>query len=601
MKEPAFTLDDYIEVHSSKGILQLSSPSRDAFDGTGSNVFSAACANGNILGFLLMNKQTAEEEEVEAAAVANTTRVKEGQGALDKVATSSVEDLGPPWLPIVIGLVCAFVGLGLVIFLVRRRRRQRAKEGDQCAMDDTSHAPSECKSPSIDGRDKGDPMGTLLGLIYKNKKRVASKNTEFHDIEAGLESGGELLDDDKPSTTSDVSDLAMVEENDKEPLRQEEKHSGDDEDKIMDQHDDEEAVKADTGRIEEGDADASNLEAQGTSLNLDGSDKKSRRRRWPNRKKSNSDFANEPSQSNQHDTLRRSVCDLDIGTKRMKDSRELSNLILGETTDKKSRRRRRPNRKKSNSDFANEPSQSNQHDTLRRSVCDLDIGTKRMKDSGELSNLIFGETTSDREIDDKKKSGHRSRYATIDNLQSGDKRYERVKEIHQTEAYFAAESSRRRGRKHDPLRQSVDDSNIGLRSRGIISTLNDAPKVTRRKGRKPNSLRQSVDDSNIGLRTAGAAAAALNEAPKEIRRKSRKPDPPQDDSNIGLRTAGAAAAANTTLHEAPKEKRRKSRKPDPPQNGSNIDRPASGAATANTTLTDAPRRQEGRRVESMIH
>jgi len=147
----------------------------------------------------------------------------------------------------------------------------------------------------------------------------------------------------------------------------------------------------------------------------------------------------------------------------------------------------------------------------------------------------LGETTSDREIDDKKKSGHRSRYATIDNLQSGDKRYERVKEIHQTEAYFAAESSRRRGRKHDPLRQSVDDS-------------------------------------NIGLRTAGAAAAALNEAPKEIRRKSRKPDPPQDDSNIGLRTAGAAAAANTTLNEAPKEKRRKSRKPDPPQNGSNIDR-----------------------------
>ena len=385
MKEPAFTLDGYSEVHSSKGILKLtSSPSHDdAANSTGSTMFSAACANGNVLGFLMT-----DADEVEEAAVVNSTKVEEGHGALDTVAASTVEDPGFPWLPILIALVCGLVGLGLIIFLVRRRRRRRrATEKDGCDVEGASDAPSECKSLSGNERDKGGPMGTLLGLIYKNKKRVASKTAVFTDIEAGLESGGELDDDGKPSTTAYVSE----EESGKESSSQEGKHSGDDESKIVDQLD-KEAVKTEVSKLEETEAEASNLEAPATPLNLDGSEK----------------------------------------------------------SEKKPRRRRRQHRKKSNSDFANEPSHSTQHDTLRRSICDIDVGTKRMKGSRELSALV-----SNHEQD--KKRSRRSRHTSNSQLSELDRK------IHH-EAYFAAES-RRRGRKHNPLRQSIDDSNIGLRSR----------------------------------------------------------------------------------------------------------------------------------------
>ena len=507
MKEPAFTLNGYSEVHSSKGILKLtSSPSRDdAANRTGSTVFSAACANGNVLDFLMTDADEVEE------AVVNSTKVEEGYGALDTVAASTVEDPGIPWLPILIALVCGLVGLGLIIFLVRRRRRRRrrATEKDGCDVEGASDAPSECKSPSVDDRDKGGPMGTLLGLIYKNKKRVASKTAEFTDIEAGLERGGELDDVGKPSTTADVSE----EESGKESSSQEEKHSGDDESKIVDQLDDKEAVKTEVNKLEETEADASNLEAPATSLNLDGSEK----------------------------------------------------------SDKKPRRRRRQHRKKSNSDFANEPNESKQHDTLRRSICDIDVGTKRMKGSRELSALVLGEATANYEQDNKR--SRRSRYTSNSQLSELDRK------IHH-EAYFAAES-RRRGRKHNPLRQSIDDSNIGLRSRATISALNNTPKETRRKSRKPDTLRKSQDDSNLGLRTAGAAAAnvTLNDPPTERRKTSRKPDPSGDCSNIDRK----AAAANTTSNDAPKEQRRKSRKTDSlrkSQDDSNIGLRTAGAAAA---------------------
>ena len=195
MKEPAFTLDGYSEVHSSKGILKLtSSPSHDdAANSAGSAVFSAACANGNVLGFLMIDADEVEEE----AAVVNSTKVEEGQGALDKVANSTVEDPGFPWLPILLALVCGLVAkksqrsndcqekLWYWDCYCTRRRRRRATEKDGSDVEGASDAPSESKSPSVDERDKGGPMGTLLGLMYKNKKRVASKTAKFADIEAG--------------------------------------------------------------------------------------------------------------------------------------------------------------------------------------------------------------------------------------------------------------------------------------------------------------------------------------------------------------------------------------------------------------------------------
>ena len=489
MKEPGFTLDDYSEVHSSKGILKLSSPSHDLFNSE-PTVFSAACASGNVLGFLLNEEKT--EEEVE---VVTTTKVKEGQGgALDTVSTASAEDTGSPWMLIIIALVCVFVGIGLVVFLVRRRS---AKEKDRSASD----ASSGSTTPSLDEKEKGDAMGTLLGLFYK--KRVVSEYAEFHDIEAGVESGGKF-DDDKPSTTAAVSGIA-AEEIDKEHFSQQKSHSEVDEGSMMDQLD-EEAVNTETDRKEEDKADAPSLEPHAASLNFDSSDSK------------------------------------------------------------RSRRSRKSSRKKSNSDFANEPSQSKRHNPLSRSICDLDIGTKRMKDK-ELSTLILEDIVADHEKE--KKIGHGSRVHRLrgtadksNNDKSNERRKRRVQENHQdTAKYTSAASSRRRGRKHDPLRQSIDDSNIGLRSRGTISTLNDAPKGARRKSRKPDPLRMSQDDSNIGLRTAGAAAAN-NDAKKTSRRKSRKHDPlrmSQDDSNVGLRTARAKASKN----DSGARRRRKGRRQDP--------------------------------------
>ena len=309
------------------------------------------------------------------------------------------------------------------------------------------------------------------------------------------ESGGEFDDNDKPpSTTADVSE----EESGKESSSQEEKHSGDDESKIVDQTDDKEVVKAEVSRPEETEAGASNLEAPATSWNLDGSEK----------------------------------------------------------SDKKPRRRRRQHRKKSNSDFAKEPNESKQHDTLRRSICDIDIGTKRMKGSRELSALVLGEVTADHEQD--KKRSRRGRYTSNIQLSELDRK------IH-PEAYFAAES-RRRGRKHNPLRQSIDDSNIGLRSRTTISTLNNTPKEARRKSRKPDTLRKSQDDSNLGLRTAGAAAAANKDAKKTSRNKSRKSDPlrsSQDDSNVGLRMARKKASRSEESQIKRKKGRRHHRQQDP--------------------------------------
>jgi len=487
MKEPGFTLDDYSEVHSSKGILRLSSPSRDFFKSE-PTVFSVACASGNVLGFLLNEEKT--EEEVE---VVTTTKVEEGQGALDKVSTASAEDTGSPWMLIIIALVFVFVGIGLVVFLVRRRS---AKEKDRRASD----ASSGSTTPSLDEKEKGDAMGTLLGLFYK--KRVVSENAEFHDIEAGVESGSKF-DDDKPSTTAAVSGIA-AEEIDKEHFSQQKSHSGVDEGNMMDQLD-EEAVNTETDRTEEDKADAPNLEPHAVSLNFDSSDSK------------------------------------------------------------RSRRSRKSSRKKSNSDFANEPSQSKRHNPLSRSICDLDIGTKRMKDK-ELSALILEEIVTDHEKEKKighGNRGHRRRGTAdkSDNDKSNERRKRRVHENHQdTAKYTSAASSRRRGRKHDPLRQSIDDSNIGLRSRGTISTLNDAPKGSRRKSRKPDPLRMSQDDSNIGLRTAGDAAAN-NDAKKTSRRKGRKHDPlrmSQDDSNVGLRTARAKASKNDSG-----ARRRKGRRQDP--------------------------------------
>ena len=469
MEEPGFTLDDYSEVHSSKGILKLFPSRGGAFNSNGPNVFSAACANGGVLDFL-MNDQEAEEVEV-----VTTTKIGESQGALDKESTASVEDAGSlsPWLLILIVLVCTFVGVCLVIFLVRRRRS--AKEKDKHAMDGAR-----------DEKEERGPLGALFGWCNK-KKRIISDDTEFCDIEAGVEGGDKLGDDDKLSAT-DVS-RRVVEEGDKEPK----KYSGDEEDNSMDQLD-ENAVKTEMDRTEE------KNKADAPSLNLDSSNSTRRRRRRTTRMKSNSDFANEAIESKQNDT------------------------------------------------------------TLRRSICDLDIGTKRMKGSQDLSALILGEAVADH--DNNKKRGHENRgnrrRVTVNNLQydkdrSNDRRRRRSQEKHQaTSKNSSIESSRRRGRKHDPLRRSIDDSNIGLRSRGTSSTLNDAPKGSRRKTRKPDPLRKSQDDSNLGLRTAGAAAANLglrttgataannNNAKKTTRRKSRKHDPlrmSQDDSNVGLRTA----------------------------------------------------------------
>ena len=80
-----------------------------------------------------------DADEVEEAAVVNSTKVEEGQGALDKVATTStVEDPGFPWLPILIALVCGLVGLGLAHEETLRRWQQQASKAtnfERCQPD----------------------------------------------------------------------------------------------------------------------------------------------------------------------------------------------------------------------------------------------------------------------------------------------------------------------------------------------------------------------------------------------------------------------------------------------------------------------------------
>ncbi len=95
MKEPSFTLDDYSEIHSSKGIMKLPS-SRDPSNNK-PNVFSAACADGNILSFLL-NEEKVEEEVVVTVV---TTQAGEGRGRdadNGTTASSSMEATGPRWM-----------------------------------------------------------------------------------------------------------------------------------------------------------------------------------------------------------------------------------------------------------------------------------------------------------------------------------------------------------------------------------------------------------------------------------------------------------------------------------------------------------------------
>jgi hypothetical protein len=509
MKEPSFTLDDYSEIHSSKGIMKLPS-SRDSSNNK-PNVFSAACANGNILSFLL-NEEKVEEEVVVTVV---TTQAGEGRDADNGTTASlSMGDTGPPWMIIIIALVCGHAGIGLIAFLVRRsvkKEKSRRRASSIICMDSDSEASFGCTlSPSMDVTEKKEkPRRTLLGLFYK--RRVSeNKNSEMYDIEAGMESG-EKLDDDKPMSneegppnTTDVSGPTTEE-------------SGKDDDAIII---DEEADKNEKNMKKEETAGASTLEVpHSISLSLDSSD-----------------------------------------SGRSEGSRNT-----------KSKRSSKASTKKSNSDFGAEASQSKRDDTvLRRSVCDLDIGTKRMKDDQELSTLLLEEIVKSCDNDDKNSGdgnrGHRrtttadSNHKTVDDTSDNKHRKRCAKEHHRNNAkYTSNASSRRKGRKHDPLRRSIDDSNIGLRSGGTIYSLNNVPKKTRRKSRKPDPLRRSQDDSNIGLRTARAVAAKDDDAKKTVRRKKgrRQDQLRRSRCDLDIGTKRQVVDTSTLNDRSSKSERRK--------------------------------------------
>jgi hypothetical protein len=205
--------------------------------------------------------------------------------------------------------VCGLAGIGLIAFLVRRsvkKEKSRRRASSIICMDSDSEASFGYTSPSMDvtTAKKEKPRSTLLGLFYK--RRVSeNKSSEMYDIEAGMESG-EKLDDDKPmsnekgpSNTTDVSGPATEE-------------SGTDDDAIII---DEEADKTEKNMKKEETADASTLEVpHSISLSLDSSDSgrsegsrntKSKRSKKASRKKSNSDFGTEASQSKRDDTVLR--------------------------------------------------------------------------------------------------------------------------------------------------------------------------------------------------------------------------------------------------------------------------------------------------------
>eukprot|EP00986_Skeletonema_menzelii_P001181 scaffold310_cov137-Skeletonema_menzelii.AAC.2 len=70
---------------------------------------------------------------------------------------------------------------------------------------------------------------------------------------------------------------------------------------------------------------------------------------------------------------------------------------------------------------------------------------------------------------------------------------------------------------------SQDDSNIGLRTAGAAAAKKDAKKMSRKKSRKHDPLRMSQDDSNVGLQTARKKASKSDSDTK--RKKGRRQDP----------------------------------------------------------------------------
>ena len=500
IEDPAFALTNYDEVHTNKGAIKLRPPNRGQ-----PKIFSAACADGNLVDFMMMPTDIPEGLFLDDVP---TTAVQEGQGSPVIGTSASIEDSVPvsPLTIIIVAFVCLLIAIGVILFLAMRRAARRKD------LDDDS---------ALNAKDRGSHFKKLFGLVYK--KNDTTEETEFGDIEAGMKHDGKLDAEIPPSSTNTTeSGLAEVEKDGN--INNSKEQSGG------------ERVGTDVGKKDEFGGSSTR------DLNVDSSDRKSRRRDRARRGKSNSDYADASLKTKGQSTGQERV-ESDVGKKDEFGGSSNRDLNV-DSSDRRSKRRDRERRRKSSSGYDDEPLSNEGQDTLRRSICDLDIGTKRMNGYRGISavGLDEGEVRGDFDHDKRSARRHRRKKSTDKHESahgtSKERRNRRENYQSTAEGTTGKVSSRRRLRKHDPLRRSIDDSNIGLRSRGSMSNLNDAPKLSRRKSRKQEPLRMSKDDSNIGLRTAAAAMA--DDQKKPSRRKGRRQDPlrmSQDDSNLGLRMA----------------------------------------------------------------